>query len=152
MRNPIIPILAALLVTSAAPAQVDTSTLKWMPGPPGLPSGAEFAVLAGDPAKAGVFTIRARLPAGFVVPPHRHPVDEHVTVLAGEMSLGMGDTLDRTKARAIPAGGFALAAARMNHYVFTNSGATIQVTANGPFGITYVNPADDPRRRPAKPE
>lgn len=147
MRNPLIFGVLTLLATGSASAQIDPASLKWMPGPPGLPSGAEFAVLAGDPEKEGVFTMRARLPAGFVVPPHWHPSDEHVTVLSGDMSLGMGSALDRTKATRLSAGGFAVAGAKMNHYVFTEGGATIQVTAQGPFGITYVNPADDPRRR-----
>ena len=146
MRTPIIFGLA-LLTVSAAPAQVDTAHLRWMPGPPGLPSGAEFAVLAGDPTKAGVFTIRARLPKGFVVPPHSHPTDEHVTVLSGDMSIGMGTSLVRAKATKLTTGGFAVAGAGMNHYVFSDAGATIQVTAQGPFGITYVNATDDPRRR-----
>jgi quercetin dioxygenase-like cupin family protein len=147
MRKALIMSLAALMTATNAPAQVATANLKWMAGPPGLPTGAQFAVLAGDPSKAGVFTIRARLPAGFVVPPHWHPSDEHVTVLEGEMAFGMGSTLDRSKATIIKAGGFAVAAARMNHFVFTNGGATIQVTAQGPFGITYVNPADEPRNK-----
>lgn len=147
MRYPIILGLATLLAASAAPAQVDTANLQWMPGPPGLPSGAEFAVLAGDPNKEGLFTIRARMPAGYVVPPHWHPSDEHVTVVSGDMSIGMGSTLDRTKARMMTAPGFADFAAKMNHYVFTHTGATIQITSQGPFAITYINPADDPRRR-----
>lgn len=134
-------------IATAAPAQMDNTNSNWVPGPPGLPSGSEFVVLAGDPGEQGVFTIRARLPAGFIVPPHWHPTDEHVTVLAGDLSFGMGDVLDRSEARSFGAGGFFMSGARMNHYVFTDRGATIQVTAQGPFGITYVNPADDPRER-----
>jgi hypothetical protein len=37
--------------------------------------------------------------------------------------------------------------AGMNHYVFTTDPVDIQVTGNGPFAITYVNPADDPRKK-----
>jgi len=29
---------------------------------------------------------------------------------------------------------------------WTTSGATIQVHLNGPFALTYVNPADDPSK------
>jgi hypothetical protein len=58
--------------------------LEWQQGPPGLPQGAEFVVLSGDPtARSGSFALRARMPAGFKVPPHSHPTDEQVTVLAG---------------------------------------------------------------------
>jgi hypothetical protein len=44
-------------------------------------------------------------------------------------------------------GGFVVAPANMNHYAFTRTGATIQITSQGPFQIVYVNPADDPRKR-----
>jgi quercetin dioxygenase-like cupin family protein len=50
-----------------------------------------MVVLAGDPAKpAELFTIRAKLPDGFSVPPHTHPTDEHLTVIQGTMLLGAG--------------------------------------------------------------
>jgi hypothetical protein len=43
--------------------------------------------------------------------------------------------------------------AKMNHWVFTGDGAELEITAMGPFKITYVNPADDPRpAAPVKPE
>jgi hypothetical protein len=32
----------------------------------------------------------------------------------------------------------------MHHYAWTKTGAIIQVHMNGPFALTYVNPADDP--------
>jgi hypothetical protein len=37
--------------------------------------------------------------------------------------------------------------ANMHHYAYTTTGATIQVHMQGPFAITYVNPADDPGRK-----
>ena len=46
----------------------------WGPAPPIFPPGAQFAVLQGDPSKAGeIFTIRLRFPNGYVLPPHTHP-------------------------------------------------------------------------------
>lgn len=138
---------AALLIGPAAQGQINPSNLKWMAGPPGLPQGAQFAVLSGDPAKPGLFTIRARMPAGYTIPPHWHPSDELVTVMSGQLSLGMGSTLNRRRAANLVAGGYVVARAKMHHYAFTRTGATIQITARGPFAITYVNAADDPRRR-----
>ena len=47
--------------------------LKWGPSPPGLPAGAQTAVLSGDPNKAGEpFTISVKMPDGYVVQPHWH--------------------------------------------------------------------------------
>lgn len=39
-----------------------------------------------------------------------------------------------------------MAPANVHHYAWTKTGATIQVHLNGPFAITYVNPADDPSK------
>lgn len=139
--------LTALLVGSAAQSQVNPANLKWAAGPPGLPKGGLFTVLSGDPGKEGLFTIRARFPAGYVVPPHSHPSDELVTVINGQLSLGMGDKAVRAKAKTLVRGGFVRVEAKMNHYAFTRTGATIQITAQGPFAINYVNPADDPRNK-----
>ena len=44
------------------------------------------------------------------------------------------------------AGGFAEAPAGMNHYAWATSDTVIQVHGQGPFAITYVNPADDPSK------
>jgi quercetin dioxygenase-like cupin family protein len=122
-----------------------TADLKWGQGPPALPKGAQLTVLYGDPGKAGPFAIRLRLPAGYRINPHWHPTDEHVTVIAGTFSMGMGDTFDAKALKALPAGGFALMPAEARHYAMTRGGATVQVHGTGPFALTYVNPADDPR-------
>jgi len=136
---------AALIIGPAAQAQLNSADLKWGAPPPGLPSGGQLAVLSGDPGKEGMFTIRLKFPANYAVPPHHHPTDELVTVIEGQMSIGMGDTLDRAKAATLNQAGYVALPANMNHYAFTGSGATIQITSHGPFQIIYVNPADDPR-------
>jgi len=138
--------LAAAL-TSGAQAQVNTQDIKWGPGPASLPSGAQMAVLSGDPGGTGMFVIRARLPAGYKIAPHHHPTTEYVTVLSGDLHLAMGDKFDTSRGAGLAPCGFAAAEAMMNHYAWTTSGAEIQVQAQGPFQVIYVNPADDPSRR-----
>lgn len=133
---------------AAAPAETAAADdHQYGPAPDALPPGAELAVLDGDPGKEGPFTIRLRFPAGYSVPAHWHPMDETVTVVAGNVSLGMGDKLDRSAARSLGPGGFIALKARQNHYAFTDGGGTIQVAGQGPFQTTYVNPADDPRNK-----
>jgi uncharacterized RmlC-like cupin family protein len=140
---------AAVAAQSATPASQHVlfaaKDLKWMDGPEGLPKGAKFTVLNGNPGAPGLFTIRAMLPAGYKVPAHFHGTDENVTVIAGEMSIGMGDVLDMAKGDALGAGGFTAMSAGMHHYAWTKKGATIQIHGMGPFSITYLNPSDDPR-------
>ena len=126
------------------------SSVKWGAPPPVFPAGAKFAVVDGDPAAAGLVTVRLVLPPGYKILPHWHPTDEHVTVLSGSLSLGMGDTMDTAHGTTLKAGGYAVAPANVHHYAWTNKGATIQVHLMGPFGLTYVNPADEPSGAAAK--
>ena len=121
--------------------------LKWGEGPPALPKGVQVAVLEGDPSKEGLFTIRATMPAGYKIPPHWHPTTEHVTVIEGTLYLGMGEKLDEAKATELKTGGYAALPEKMAHYAFTKDKCIIQVHAIGPFALTYINPADDPRNK-----
>ena len=70
----------------------------WQNDPPGLPKGAQIAVLAGDPGKPGPFVLRVRFPPGTVVAPHRHATAENLTVLSGDLYHGMGEKLTRRTA------------------------------------------------------
>jgi hypothetical protein len=139
--------LSALLAAGATGAQA--KAMKWMDASgAGLPAGAKMAVVSGDPSKAGPFVIRAKFPANYTVPPHHHPGDEVVRVTsAGALSYGMGDKLDKANVGSLTKGYHVTMGAGMNHYVFTTDPVEIQVSGNGPFGITYVNPADDPRKK-----
>lgn len=139
--------LALAFAGSAARAQVNPDQLEWGSPPAGLPEGALLAVLSGNPEKEGLFTIRLRFPPGYKILPHRHPVDEIVTVIAGKVSLGMGRSYSERKATELVRGGYIVAAANMDHYAFTKEGGEVQITAQGPFAITYVRAKDDPRRK-----
>jgi len=121
-------------------------SLKWGPGPASLPKGAELAVIAGDPAKEGPFVYRIRVPAGYKVQPHTHPGDENITVISGTLHIAMGDKFDESKGTALKAGGFVKAPRGMAHYAWFTAPTVFQVHGIGPWGITYVNPADDPRK------
>ena len=124
--------------------------VKWGPPPPSLSKGARLAVVSGDPTKTGPFVIRLKLPAGYKIAPHWHPTDEHVTVLAGTMALGMGEKFDRAAMKALPAGSYGLLPAEMRHFAMAKTAATIQVHGMGPFVVNYVNAADDPSKSAAK--
>ena len=144
MHKALLLSLSALLAATAA-GGAQAKALKWMDGPPALPSGAKFAVVKGDPAKAGEFILRIKMPAGYAVPPHHHPADEIVRVRSGSLNYGMGDKLDKAAAGTLNPGYHVTMQANMNHWVFTTAPAEVQVNGTGPFQIVYVNPADDPR-------
>jgi quercetin dioxygenase-like cupin family protein len=126
-------------------AAISPDMLKWGAMPPALPAGGELAVLSGDPGSSGPYVVRLRMPANYKVPPHTHPTDENVTVISGTLNVAMGGTLDTAKGTALPAGGFFHAAKNMQHYAWSTGPTVIQIHGLGPFAITYVNPADDPR-------
>ena len=153
-RNAILIVAAVLLaqalaVAADSPVVLSAKEVKWGAPPPVFPPGAKFAVIAGDPAATCLITVRFEMPAGYTIPPHFHPTDEHVTVLRGSFSLGMGDVIDKSHALTLSAGGYGVAMANMHHYAYTTTGATIQVHMQGPFALTYVNPADDPSKKRA---
>ncbi len=132
------------------PHIINPDTLKWAPTPKSLPSGAEVVGLDGDMTKKGSqFTVRLRMPDGYKIPPHSHPADEHVTVISGSLYMGMGDKLDESAAMEMKAGAFHAIPKGVHHYAFTKGQTIIQLHGVGPWGITYVNPADDPRKKAA---
>jgi quercetin dioxygenase-like cupin family protein len=144
--------LAALLAASTASAQAahKSAKLQWGAAPPFLPAGARFALVSGDPGKTGPFEIRLDLPNGYVIPPHWHPTDETVTVKSGHFRYGMGDRIDRKAEKSMTPGQSGTMKTNMRHWARARGRTVVAVTGNGPFAITYVNPADDPRT--AKPK
>lgn len=128
---------------------VTPDDFKWGPAPPGLPPGAQLAVIEGDPSKAGAyFAFRAKFPDGYKVPPHWHPTDERVVVLQGTLGLGMGERFDPTAGHELPVGSYALMPKDVKHFAWAKGETIIQLSGIGPFEINYVNPADDPRKSP----
>lgn len=143
--------LAAGLLLAPAQAEVEHVVLapdavQWGPAPASLPAGAEAAVLMGDPSKEGQFALRIKLPSGYHIAPHTHPALENVTVLSGKFMIGMGETADRSKASPLPAGGFVSMAPGTAHYVYADEETIVQLNSVGPWSLTYINPADDPRK------
>lgn len=119
--------------------------LVWEPGPASLPPGAEVVLIEGNPAEAAPLTLRLKFPSGYRIPAHSHPALEHITVLSGVFHAGMGDALDTTKGAAMPAGSFVVMPIGHNHFAWTDVETVVQLHSVGPWGITYVDPADDPR-------
>lgn len=120
--------------------------LKWSPVP-SLPAGAQIAVIEGPPSNAGPITARIKFPANYRLPAHTHPVIEHVTVLSGTFHMGAGDKLDTTKTKALTQGAFAIMQPGTRHFAWTAEETIVQIHSVGPWGITYVDPADDPRKK-----
>ena len=138
--------------TQSADMQLYSPTaIEWKAGPAALPPGARMAVMEGDPTKEGPFVVRFQFPDGYHVAPHTHPKTERVTVISGVLYLATGETLDRTRAKKLPAGSFGYWPSGMKHTAWSEGETIIQLHGVGPWQINYVNPADDPRNAKKSP-
>jgi quercetin dioxygenase-like cupin family protein len=159
MKRIIIPLSVIVAVTAFVfGAEQSTSTsstpehkvikpadLKWDEAPPGLPPGGKMAVLNGDPAQPGAFTVRLKAPAGYKVLPHTHPTAERLTVISGSFRIGMGEKFDEASMQEMGPGSYIVLPAGMAHYAKGTKQSVLQIDSEGPFQINYVNPSDDPR-------
>lgn len=127
----------------------DGASARYQPGPANLPKGTEMSLVAGDPAKPGPFVLRIKVPPGTVIAPHTHAQAETLTILAGTIYHQHGATLDKAAGQALRTGGFVFLPQDMPHALWTTGeGVELQVNGTGPFGLNYIDPADDPSRAP----
>jgi quercetin dioxygenase-like cupin family protein len=144
-------VIALVCCFTPAVAMDDHTVLKpndveWGPGPASIPKGAQAAAIYGDASKEGLFALRLKLPKGYRIPPHTHSKPEVVTILSGTLRLGEGASADQSKANPLPAGSFFVMSPGMQHYVYADEQTVLQLNSNGPWGLTYVNEKDDPRK------
>jgi hypothetical protein len=127
-------------------ARVTPADVKWNPVL-SMPKGAQIAVLHGNPAKSGLFTILVKLPANFKLPVHSHPDERVRMIISGTYYSAVGDTVDASKLVDFPPGTFSHVPAKVWQFAETRDGEVVfQITGIGPTGIDYLNAGDDPRK------
>jgi quercetin dioxygenase-like cupin family protein len=111
-----------------------------------FPPGAKLAVLVGDPRQPGPYLVRVKVPGGTRLMPHRHPEDRLYTVMSGVFYIGLGERFDGDAVKAYPPGSVIVLPGDTWHFHWAKSGEYVtQVSAIGPLGLDYHDPADDPR-------
>jgi hypothetical protein len=145
----LLALVSALAFVTTIPLQAQNAftpdQVKWGPAPPIVPTGAQLAVLEGDPmASSGDYTVRFKMPDGYKIAPHTHPTRENVTVISGTLKVGMGDTYDETKMMSFGTGSFAYLDPSMHHYAGAKGETIIQIHGQAPVQFNWINPADDP--------
>jgi quercetin dioxygenase-like cupin family protein len=141
-----------LAISFAVPASMAEDAMKvvtadelvWKEHP--LFKGAQIVNVFGDTTKAETIVLRVKFPPHFKVPPHTHPYSEVVTVLSGTYWNAMGDDMEKG-VMLKPGSVFMLPANHVHRTWTTDEEAVIQLNFTGPGGITFVNPADDPRQK-----
>jgi len=106
--------------------------------------GTEMVVVSGDPFAPGPFVFRFRMPSGYWICPHTHPVDARIRVVSGAFVVGMGSTLDTSRVRALGPGRGAVLRAGRAHFEGTRHETVVEVSGTGPWGIRFVDPRYDP--------
>ena len=140
------PSIAADGVKDCKPIMVQASEMKWT-DTPALAKGLQVCILYGDMKKAEPLGFRIKIPAGGMLAPHTHPVIERVTVISGAFAMGHGEKFDKAALKELPVGSIAIFPTGCPMFGFAKEETVIQVNAEGPWGINYINPADDPRKK-----
>ncbi len=125
------------LVTSATAAAQSTRTPEHRILPI-HPMSEDVEVLYGDPEKVGEpFVMRIRELPGGVIPPHKHPVDEHITVVQGTLYFGVGEKFDRAALKELKTGSYVFIPKGSTMFGYTPEAAIVQVHGVGPFHIHW---------------
>jgi quercetin dioxygenase-like cupin family protein len=134
----------------AAFTTILSEDIEWKPFA-AFPPQARLAAVVGSPSEPGPYTTRVKVPHGLKLMPHRHPEDRIYTVISGVSYIGLGDEFDSEKLEAYPPGAVIVLPGNTSHFHWAKSGEYVsQITAIGPLGMEYVNPADDPRNQKSR--
>ncbi len=109
--------------------------------------GAEIAFIEGDISASEPFTFRLRMQDGYRILPHIHPAYERLTVLQGKLHFAHGREFDKDKTRELAVGSVAIMPPGDPMFGYAEGETIIQLHGTGPWGIEYIDPADDPRNR-----
>jgi quercetin dioxygenase-like cupin family protein len=127
--------------------EIPAENVAWIPFAE-FPPTARIAILVGDTAMAGPYVIRVKVPDGVKLMPHTHPEDRIYTVISGVFYIGLGDKFDAEKLKAHAPGSVIILPGNTPHFHWAKSGEYVtQVNANGPLGLNYLDPKDDPRNQ-----
>ncbi len=128
----------ALLLVSAAGARGQPEGKAEPRIIPIHPMVEDVEILYGDPEKPGEpFVMRIRELPGGIIPPHKHPVDENITVLQGTLYFAVGDKFDRGVMKELKAGSYAFIPKGSTMFGWTPEAAIVQVHGIGPFHIHW---------------
>ena len=107
-------------------------------GTSGLPAVTTI-VLFGDPAKAGLYSIRLKVAPHTVIKSHTHRDTRTTVVVSGSWYFGYGPRNEQSALKLLTAGSFYTEPAGQPHFARTDSaGAVVIVTGYGPSDTAYV--------------
>lgn len=123
---------AALATMQSTPVMFTPDSLHWVAGT-GPAKGSWNAVMVGNPNSSGNAIIRVKMPDGYTNQPHYHSHPEYITVIQGTLLFGMGDAVNKTNARVLPAGSFIAVPQGVHHWSVAKGDTIEQVDGEGPL-------------------
>ena len=115
------------------------------PGTSGI-AGISTTVVAGDPTRPGLYTIRLSVPANTRIQAHTHRDERSAVVVAGTWYFGYGTKADESAVKALPAGSFYTEPANVAHFALTRDSAVqVYITGVGPTDTVYMKAGDQPK-------
>lgn len=132
------------LAGEAAPAfiGVQPDAVAYEPDPENPELG--YAVLSGDPDKAGVYVIRLRIPPGLTFSPHYHDQDRHITVISGVWAFGKGRSGRCEDTVPMKAGSYVMHPKGGIHFdgACGDEPVEVQIIGEGPVKTTRVDESE----------
>lgn len=117
----------------AAVAYQHPDQIKWT----GSPTGAQMAVLLGDPSKPGLYIVLVKWAPHQMSHPHFHPNDRYITVLSGTWWVGTGTKFDPNATVPMPAGSYVTHFAKGVHFDGAkDEPAVLEIVGEGPATAT----------------
>lgn len=133
---------------SLAPQRITASEIAARPalgaiaGTSGL-EGVRTIVLAGDPARAGTYTIELLVPAHTRIEAHEHSDDRTAVVMSGAWNFGYGSVAEDAETSSLGPGSFYTEPRDMPHFAYTGEEpATVIITGSGPTDTRYMTAPD----------
>jgi quercetin dioxygenase-like cupin family protein len=148
-----LPVSAYGVENDLAPARISADEIPWPDNSArtegtAMRSGLQTLIISGNAKAPGLYTIMFKLQPNTKIPPHSHPDVRSCFVLSGTWYFAYGDLRDETQLKTLPVGSHYTEPAGMNHFAETRDEPVVaECTAIGPTGTTFVNPADDPRKK-----
>jgi quercetin dioxygenase-like cupin family protein len=106
-------------------------------------AGIRTAVILGDPAKPGPYTIRLSVPANTKIQAHTHRDNRTAVVVAGTWYFGYGSVASAAAEKALPTGSFYTEPAGVAHFAETKAEPVqVFITGEGPTDTVYVKAGD----------
>jgi len=100
------------------PRLLNNSDLKWL----GSSNEVRVASISGNEQSIGLYIYRVKFPKGHKIMPHFHSDERVVTVIAGSLYVGYGNSFNLKEMKNIQEGGIYTEPKEQAHYVWAKDG------------------------------